>query len=327
MKKCMALPFVTHPGIELIGKTVKDAVSDGKIQYEAMKAVSDEFNTSGCTAIMDLTVEAEAFGAEIIMPEDEIPTVKGRLLKSAADVEELSIPDLGQGRVKEYLKANKLAAENITGKPVFSGCIGPFSLAGRLYDMSEIMISIYTEPETILLLLSKCTEFLIRYCTELKKTGTAGVVIAEPAAGLLSDEDCNMYSSDFVKKIVNAVQDDDFMVILHNCGNTGQCTHAMIASGANALHFGNAVDMVEVLQECPSDKIVMGNIDPVCVFKQSDPNTVREVTADLLERTKKYANFVISSGCDIPPHTPLENIRAFFEVVGRYYDKIKGNGR
>ena len=323
MKKCLALPFITHPGIELIGKTVQDAVSDGKIQYEAMKAVSDEFDTMGCTAIMDLTVEAEAFGAEISMPEDEIPTVKGRLLKSAADVEKLSVPDLGQGRLKEFLKANKLAVENITAKPVFSGCIGPFSLAGRLYGMSEIMISMYTEPETVLLLLLKCTEFLIRYCMELKKTGTVGVIMAEPAAGLLSNEDCMVYSSDFVKKIVNTVQDDNFTVILHNCGNMGQCTYAMIASGANALHFGNTVDIVEVLQDCPSDKIVMGNIDPVRVFKQSDPNTVREVTADLLERTRNYANFVISSGCDIPPRTPLENIR-FFEVVKKYNDKNYG---
>ena len=50
------------------------------------------------------------------------------------------------------------------------------------------------------------------------------VVTAEPAAGLLSDEDCRQYSSVFIKEIVEKVQDDHFTVILHNCGNTGHCT-------------------------------------------------------------------------------------------------------
>eukprot|EP00975_Prorocentrum_lima_P059993 12579262-Prorocentrum_lima.AAC.1 len=83
----------------------------------------------------------------------------------------------------------------------------------------------------------------------LKATGVNGVVMAEPAAGLLSDEDCTQYSSVFIKEIVEKVQDDHFTVILHNCGNTGHCTKAMVATGAAAYHFGNKIDMVEALKE------------------------------------------------------------------------------
>ena len=67
---------------------------------------------------------------------------------------------------------------------------------------------------------------LLSYCQAIKATGVAGVVMAEPAAGLLSDEDCFQYSSLYVKQIIEAVQDDSFAVILHNCGNTGHCTPA-----------------------------------------------------------------------------------------------------
>ncbi len=313
--KRLAIPIMTHPGIEALGKTVKDAVTDGNTHYEAIKYLAENYDTAACTVIMDLTVEAEAFGAKVKMPDDEVPSVIGRLVSGEASVNALQIPDLTQGRIPQYLLANKLAAENIKSKPVFSGCIGPYSLAGRLYDMSEIMIAIYIEPDTILNLLSKCTQFLINYCKALKATGTNGVVIAEPAAGLLSNEDCMAYSTIFVKQIVEAVQDEKFTVILHNCGNTGQCTHAMIESGAYALHFGNAIDMEGVLKACPSDIIVMGNLSPVAVFKQGTPETVKAETSKLLEQGKNYKNFVISSGCDIPPHIPEENIRAFFDII------------
>ncbi len=36
-KKRIAIPIMTHPGIELIGKTVYQAVSDGRVHFEAIK--------------------------------------------------------------------------------------------------------------------------------------------------------------------------------------------------------------------------------------------------------------------------------------------------
>ena len=316
-----SLPIMTHPGIELIGETVKRAVTDGEVHFRAIQAVAERYHTSSCTVIMDLTVEAEAFGAQVKFPEDEVPTVIGRLITDMDSVDKLQIPDLSQGRLPEYLKANRLAVEFMKDRPVFAGCIGPYSLAGRLYDMSEIMVAIYIEPDMILALLDKCTEFLIQYCKALKELGTAGVLIAEPAAGLLSNEDCMMYSTVFVKRIVEAVQDDDFTVILHNCGNTGQCTLAMVESGANALHFGNKIDMVEALKECPSNILVMGNLDPVGILKQSNSQQVVAETMELLERTKGYGNFVISTGCDVPPLVPEENIQAFFDTIQKFNAK------
>lgn len=320
-KKRLAIPVMTHPGIEAIGKTVKDAVSDGQVHYEAMKWQAENYDIFACTAIMDLTVEAEAFGAQVNMPEDEVPTVTGRLIADEESVNALKVPDLTAGRISEYLRANRLAAENIQNKVILSGCIGPYSLAGRLYDMSEIMVAIYIEPDTISALLSKCTEFLINYCKALKATGTHGVILAEPAAGLLSDEDCLEFSSKYVKQIVDAVQDETFTVVLHNCGNSGQCTPAMLASKAKALHFGNKIDITEVLKECPSDIIVMGNLDPVGIFKQANTEEIKNQTKQLLEKVGNYKNFVISSGCDIPPHTPFKNIHAFFEATKEYNEQ------
>ena len=191
--KSLSMPIMTHPGIELLGKKVLDAVTDGEVHFQAIRALNERFpKAMACTAIMDLTVEAEAFGAQLCMSEHEVPTVTGRLLTSFEDVDALQIPSLDNARVPQYLKANALAAAGIN-KPVFAGCIGPYSLAGRLFDMTEIMMAIYTEPQTATLLLEKCTEFLLSYCQAIKATGVAGVVMAEPAAGLLSDEDCFQY--------------------------------------------------------------------------------------------------------------------------------------
>lgn len=314
----LAIPIMTHPGIEIIGKTVNDAVTDGQTHADAIVALAEATPSDAATVIMDLTVEAEAFGAKLHFADNDVPSVAERLLHNMSEVENLPIPDLTAARVPQYLKANRLAAERINDRPVFAGCIGPYSLAGRLYDMTEIMMAIYVEPELAKALLEKCARFIGSYVKALKETGVDGVIMAEPAAGLLSNDDATHYSTHYIRPIVEAVQDDNFLFVLHNCGNTGHCTQSMIDSGARALHFGNKCDMVEVLKQVPHDLIAMGNLDPVGVFKSASPEQVYVETSNLLSATADCDNFIISTGCDVPPGVSRENIAAFYQAVKNF---------
>lgn len=317
-KNRIAIPIMTHPGIEALGHSVREAITSGSLQAQAIQYLADHYPAAATCVAMDLTVEAEAFGAPIIFPEDEIASVNGRLLKDADDIHRLQVPSLHAGRIPEYLKANVIVSREVTDRPLFAGCIGPFSLAGRLYDMSEIMMLTCSDPDAAHELLDKCTQFILRYCLALKASGANGVVMAEPAAGLMSNDDCLTFSSAYVKRIVDAVQDESFIVILHNCGNTGHCTQAMVATGADAYHFGNKCDMAEVLKEVPADKLALGNLDPVSLFKLGTVEEMETATRELLECCENYPNFILSSGCDTPPHTPLANVEAFFTTLNTY---------
>jgi uroporphyrinogen decarboxylase len=314
-KEVTAMPVMTHPGIELNGNTVREAVSKGKVHAEAVIKLTQAYQSAAACTIMDLTTEAESFGAEIAFSDEAVPAVVGHMLTDVKSINELQVPSLSAGRIPQYLKANLLAARAIQDRPVFAGCIGPFSLAGRLYDMSEIMVLIYEHPDAAHTLLAKCTQFIEKYCEALKQTGVNGVLMAEPAAGLMSNDDCKTFSSAYVKYIVNKVQDDNFIVVLHNCGNQGHCTEAMVETGAAAYHFGNKCQMEEVIKEVPPTALAMGNLDPVSLFKDGTPEQMRKATLDLLEKTRQYPNFVLSSGCDTPPHTPIENVNEFFKAL------------
>ena len=321
-KKRFAIPIMTHPGIDLIGKTVKEAVTNGKIHYQAIDALNKKYPADAATIIMDLTVEAEAFGSGINLPQHEVPSVLKQIVYDRKTVDALQVPGLDAGRIQEYLLAASLASQNITDKPVFAGCIGPLSLAGRLYDMTELMTTLFIEPEVIEKLLLKCTEFIIRYIRAFKQTGVNGIIIAEPAAGLLSEDMCDEFSSEYIRQIVAELQDETFMIILHNCGNKGHLTRSMVSTGAQALHFGNAINMVEALAEIPSGIITLGNLDPVNVFKIMNSGQLYHATTELLQITRKYNNFVISSGCDTPPNIPLANIDAFYQAITDFNNSL-----
>lgn len=317
-----AMPVLSFPSIQLLNIGVKELISSSEMQAKGMKMIADRVDSAASLSMMDLSVEAEAFGSEIRVPDDEVPTVIGRIIKSAEDAKALKVPEVTAGRTNLYVNAIKLACGQITDRPVFAGTIGPFSLAGRLMDVSEVMINCYEEPEMVHITLEKVTEFLINYIKAYKATGANGVVMAEPLAGILSPALIEEFSTPYVRKIADAVQDDDFILIYHNCGNnTIILLDSILKTGASAFHFGNAIEMEEMVKKFPRDKIVMGNIDPASQFRNGTPESVRKATLELLEKCSGYSNFVISSGCDIPPLSKWENIDAFFAAVDEYYNK------
>ncbi|MFH1195111.1 MAG: uroporphyrinogen decarboxylase family protein [bacterium] len=318
----LAIPLMTHPGIELSGIKVIDAVTDGEKHFIAMKTLIDNFhpNVSVMNIMMDLTVEAEAFGSKISFSDDEVPNVDGQIVFDESSINALQIPSLNCGRLPGYLQAARLAVNNLQDTPVFAGCIGPVSLAGRLYGMTEMMTSFFTEPDSMKLLIQKCSVFILGYIKEFKSIGVNGIIMAEPAAGLLSADMCDEFSSSFIKDIVAQVQDENFVFILHNCGNTGHVTQSMLSTGAKALHLGNKIDILKTLDESPDDILILGNLDPVGVLKMMSPEQVFNETMNLLKQTSGYKNFIISTGCDTPPGVPLENVKAFFEAVKVYND-------
>ena len=316
----IALPILSFPSVSLLGITVRELISDSERQAAGMKLVADRVKAAAAVSLMDLSVEAECFGATIRVSDDEVPTVVGRLIHDEEEAEALEVPAVGAARSGLYVDAIRRAIPLITDRPVLAGIIGPFSLAARLLDVTEIMMDCYDEPDMVHTVLDKATTFLVEYAKAYKAAGADGIMMAEPVAGLLSPALEEEFSSPYVKRIVDAVQDDEFVVIYHNCGdNTPRMTESILSTGAAAYHFGNSIDMADMMGRMPADVVVMGNVDPAGVLRQGTPETVRQATLDVMSRCCAYPNFVISSGCDIPPATPWENLDAFFEAVEIHY--------
>ena len=317
------MPILSFPGAQLLGLTVEELVRSGHNQALCMEAIAKKFDTGAAFSLMDLSVEAEAFGGHVIYSKDDIPTLHGALIHDEEEAEALQVPPVGAGRTGECIKGIKEASELITDRPVLAGIIGPYSLAGRLLDMTEIMILCYEEPELVETVLEKATQFLIEYAKAFKEAGANGIAMAEPAAGLLSPSLIAEFSNPYVERIRSAVEDENFLFLYHNCGTVVPLTKEMEALNVRAYSFGNAIDLEEMLKALPSDRMIIGNIDPAGIIRGGTPETIEQETLALLERCSKYPNFVLASGCDIPPQTSMENLEAFFGAAQKFAEKSK----
>jgi uroporphyrinogen decarboxylase len=287
-------------------------VTDPAKQCAAVEVLHAQFQTPFVMSSMDLSVEAEAFGAAIQMADWEVPTVIGRHVTDVNGIGSLTVPHVGAKRTHVYLETVRRLRSTISDAFVLGGMIGPFSLAGRLYGVSEALAETMGEPAIMHAILEKTTTFLTAYARAFKESGAHGVIIAEPTAGLMSPGSVEQFCTPYIRQIASAVNDQNFQVILHNCGAKLAHLKAKLDTGVRILHFGKPMDIVAALGQVPEDVVLCGNLDPAEVFVNGTVAEVRLKTRTLLEATAQYKNFVISSGCDVPAQAPMQNLWTFF---------------
>ena len=317
--KNKTVPILSFPSIQLLDISVNELISSAENQAKGMAAIVERCKLGASLNMMDLSVKAEAFGAKIHFAENEIPTVTGGIIEDIEQAKSITVPEIGSGRTTVYIEGVKKAKEMITDVPVFCGVIGPYSLASRLFDMTELMYACYDCPEDVIILLDKASDFIINYVNAFKAVGADGVIMAEPAAGMLSPSLADEFSAPFVKRIFEAVNSDDFVLCYHNCGNyAADMLEGISSVGADIYHFGNAVDLKKALDFLPSDKIVMGNVDPLLLLNASSEAVSQEVER-VYNVYSTYPNFMLSTGCDVPANASWENIDAYFNKVNELY--------
>ena len=178
-----AMAILSFPAVTQCATTVQELVQNAEMQSAVMRRIKEEFPLQeALVSMMDLSVEAQAFGCPVSFHEGEIPAVTSGIIKNREDGEALRIPKMEEGRMSVYLAG----VENITkesDRPVFGGVCGPYSLAGRLMDVSEIMMQCIMDPKLVHLVLQKVTTFLKQYIQAYKDVGASGVILAEPLAG------------------------------------------------------------------------------------------------------------------------------------------------
>lgn len=306
----MVAPLMGFPGVQLNGTSLKQNMFNWGTQFSTLFALERRFRPDAVFFFMDLSVEASALGLQVRFPLSESPTVEDHPIKSVKDLEHFPVSDiLSDGRVAVYIETMRLMAKYLDVMKA-GYVIGPFTLAGLLMSATEASMATVTDPELLRQVLGFCSGVISRYARALDRVGADMIAILEPTASFLSPKSFEQFSGRYVSEIIDSIK---AIPVLHICGQTTKLIDGMIATGAQGLSLGNLVDFPTVAKRIPEDVMLIGNLDPVQVRDQS-PNGVYRATNDLLEAMEPFANFMLSTGCDLPADTPLENIHALMDA-------------
>jgi uroporphyrinogen decarboxylase len=312
----LVLPLMGYPGAQLTRSTLKQNGFNSELHYRSVYKLVEMFAPDVIFYMMDLSVEAGAIGLQIRYPLEESASVEFHPVQHVSDLDDYKVLDpMYDARIRSYIETMRLMAHNMNDVTKGAYVIGPFTLAGLMIGASQIAIATIDNPDLVFATLNYAEDVITRYAKELVNAGADLVAILEPTATFLSPQSFIRFSGNYVTRIARRL---DTITVLHVCGDTTRLVPAMGQIEVQGLSLDAMVDFSKAAQKIPPDMVLIGNLDPVRVMVNASPDGVRKAVQKLLDEMAPYENFILSTGCDLPHETPLENIRAFMEE-GRTY--------
>ena len=305
-------PIGSAMGISLIGAEAHDIIFNADAHADAALAFVSRFpETDIAFTIMDTSIEARALGCQFEM-KGRVPAITKHEFISSDELLSLEVVEPENNiPMKINIDSVKNISRNIS-KPLASYVVGPATLGAHLFGITNLIKLSRRDAEEFDKILKFTSTIIEKYAKVLCGAGAEYIIILEPQAVVFSPE----FYNKAIKKHVENIAETLEKAILHVCGDTSRHV-ADFAATKNIdlisldwqVDFGAAKD-----NSLSGDKLLLGNIDPVGILQKSSPESIKSEVIDLLENMKGR-DFILSTGCDMVPETPVENLDAFIETA------------
>ncbi|MFO7887580.1 MAG: uroporphyrinogen decarboxylase family protein [Eubacteriales bacterium] len=316
--KKLNAPLLGAPGTKLTSTTLKENLLNSDIQFDSLSKLYEKFEPDIMLPFMELTVEADTLGMGINFPENDNPAVKEHKVSSLEDFESVVRNYNGiSKRMKVFVDViNKMSKNLPSSVNNLAYVIGPLTLVGELMGVEKVCMATVMDPDFVKKQLDFSIKVISDYSNALIDAGADGIVVLEPTAMLLSPPSYAEFSLNPFKELLDKANSKN--LILHICGNTKHLVDGMCETGTTGLSLDAPMDFEELKKQVPGNIALIGNVDPVNVMLTGTPEKVESETKNLISKMSDVDNFILSTGCDLPMETPMENIEAFMKIAKKW---------
>lgn len=258
-----------------------------------------------------MTVESEAMGATIdYRTMETVPSETGHIFDHP---DQMHIPAdfLDRGRIPVVLKAiSTLRARYDQETPIISSIVGPFSLATKLFGFQNFLVWFIDHPDWVHQVMAALTPLTHRYIQAEIEAGADAITIGEAGSSgdLLSGASYGEFIAPYHRQLCS---DLSVPTILHICGKSTRHAPFIAETGVTAYSFDEGLNVPKAREALAGKVSLVGYVPTVSVLLNGTPADVFAATTACLEEGVD----VLTPGCALPPHTPLENIAALVEAT------------
>lgn len=204
-----------------IGASYKSCHSESIFMARAARSMKLYNGDSLCKLPFCVTMEADAFGAEVMVSEKASnPRFKGYMFQKLEELKELRQIDLANGRIRELLCSIQLLQRK--GETVSLEVQGPFTVLALLIDVMELYRGVHKDRQLVEDTLQLISEGLFSFIQEGISMGAQIISFAEPT-GTPEQVGLEMYRQFYSKpsfRLLKKIKDELPNVLIHLCGKT-----------------------------------------------------------------------------------------------------------
>jgi len=305
-------PLASSMGIQLSETSIKDNISNPNIQIKSLENFFKRFpDIDILFPIMDTSVEARAVGCPFEFKEN-VPVITEHRYKTIESIVRIPVPDPNKTPCMKLNIDVIRGLSKIKPKSIISYVIGPVTLAAHFMGITDLIKLAMREKDLFHNTLKHCNKIIKPYAEALVNAGASSLIILEPQVGIFSPKTYRESIRKHLEQLAYGLPN----IILHVCGNT---TPHLLDFAATDNIPGLSLDFLvdfetALLNNSPlKNKMLIGNIEPAGIMQKGTPEFVKG-KVDILLKAMKGEKFILSTGCDLMPDTPLENLDSFIET-------------
>ena len=309
------IPILMQFAAEFIGATYGAFCSDYRVKSEGNIRCAEAFGLDVVGVMSDPFSETQGYGGEIEYFDRGVPACHHPPLATSTDLSRLPKPDpLQATRMSNTVRCVQTYRER-TGETysILGWVEGPAAEAADLRDINNFMLDLLDEPTWSGELMDHCVDVAIEYARAQIHAGADTIGIGDAMCSQISREVYEELVLPRERRLVKAIKGMDAFARLHICGNITHLLDGIATLGIDVLDVDHLVDLALVRQKVGPRVALAGNIDPVAGILRATPTAIR----DRVRRDYELVGnpFLVNAGCEIPPGTPPENLRALCESL------------
>ncbi len=299
----------------------------GRPLAEAEVATAVKFGWDAVIASSDVGVYAEAVGAQVEVPHDDVPRLKGAVIRwdnAKEDFKKLGHPEsyATRGRLASFMESVKYMKEMVGDERAVIGWTeGPLQGAMLLCGADPRAIFLLRQDPGLLRdMLAWYNEFAFECARIMVGYGADIIGSGESVAYYLSPETFEEFVLPYEKELYGRIDRElGVKVLIHCCGYVPQCIKfAPLVNSRGAIQFDYQVRLPWAKKTIGDRITIMGNLDCNRVLHLGTPEDVEEACRKAIESAGKGGGFWLSGGCEIPRDMPDENMRAMLRAIRKY---------
>jgi len=259
--------------------------------------------------------ETQGFGAEIEYVKNGVPRCLRPPFEDALDPQAVKKPDpLTATRMRDRIDAVREYKRRVGGQYSIMGWVeGPAAEAADVRGLENFLCDLIDEPERSGELMDLLVDVAIGFARIQIEDGAETIGIGDAICSQMSVEMYRGLVWPREQRLVNAIRAMGAYVRLHICGNITHLLPFIKELDVNVVDIDWQVDIRYARQILGPRKVLAGNLDPVAVILRSTPEVIRRRFREIYGQVGNA--YMVNAGCEIPPGTPEENLRAVCEPI------------
>ena len=306
------VPIFMMYAAHFIGRSYRDFCLDGSVLAAAQIAIHEACDTDQLTTLTDPWRESHDFGMRLDYPPEGVGIpLDGPLLKQPGDLARLRLPVLASApRMQDRIRAVDLLAKARGDRYSVLGWIeGPMAMYSDLRGLEDSLVELMEEPQAFHDGAKVLVDNAIQFARAQVEAGADMIGMGDAACSVMGPDLYRRHIVPYEKQIVEAIHEMGATCRLHICGNIAPLIKDIATIGTDLLDIDWMVPLTQARLDAGEEVTLLGNFDPVGVLLKGTPQKVADVARQcIIDGGRRFA---LMPGCEVPPGTPLENLRAF----------------